>query len=572
MKILKNYILAAIIAFGSSFVSNGLSLVQAQDTGFLVIAPDRGFMGNQEIRDLHNNFSENYTTSLAFITPEETDRFLQEGIAALEEEGVQGIVVLPLFLSDGHPMYKLAEKRLSSGKLTKMPLVFAETMHRNYLAAEILADRIRELTRNSKEEALVLVATGASDAEEKEAIKADVQHVLDMNHGYFNFSKETIVVVGDVGDEPDNALNELEETLSSIQEKRLTPVVVPFGFTSKPDGMMAFSSRIHSTINKYAALYDGKDLTPHETVELWLAKQANSYLPVTKENLGVIFMPHGSDYNWNRTMMDAISGLYDEYKIEHAFSMGDAELIERATRKLEKRGATAITVLRIFSLESSFKNSIEYTLGLRESMGHGGMMMRGMAAPERVVSGSEFYTTGGLEDSPLFAEALLDRAIGLSENPEKETVILVGHGTRTEEGNSQWMKNLESITAQMKKTAKEKGYNFRDFKFENWREDWPDLREQRIANVRKMVVEAEDNGGTAIVVPARTTRGGHAEQWLGDLEFRHNGEGFAPHPLFAEWVEGLIRESMDYFNSAEKVPSNTTPSGSSKPGHSHHSN
>ncbi|WP_428235966.1 sirohydrochlorin chelatase [Gracilimonas sp.] len=570
MKNLKKCILVLFVAMGSSLLGDGFSI--AQDTGFLVIAPDRGFMGNQEIRDLHNNFSENYTTSLAFITPEETDRFLQEGIDALEEEGVNELVVLPLFLSDDHPMYKMAERRLSSGELTKMPVEFCETMHRNYLTAEILEDRIIELTQNSKEEALVLVATGASNDEEKEAIKADVQRVLDMNDGYFNFNSESIVVFGDDGGRSDAALGELEQTLSSIQEKGLTPIVVPFDFTSKLDGMMAFSSRIRSTVHKRGALYNGKDITPHETVELWLAKQANSYLPVTKENLGIIFMPHGSDYNWNRTMMDAISALYNEYKIEHAFSMGDAELIERATRKLEKRGATAIMVLRIFSLESSFKNSIEYTLGLRESMGHGGMMMHGMGTPERVVSGSEFYTTGGLEDSPLFAEALLDRAIGLSENPEKETVILVGHGTRTEEGNSRWLKNLESITAHMEKTAKEKGYNFRDFKFENWREDWPELREERIANVRNMVVKAGENGGTAIVVPARTTKGGHAERWLGDLEFRHNGKGFAPHPLFVEWVEGLIQESMDYFNSAEEVPTDMTTSRGSKSGHTHHSN
>ena len=179
-------------------------------------------------------------------------------------------------------------------------------------------------------------------------------------------------------------------------------------------------------------------------------------------------------------------------------------------------------------------------------------MMHGMGGPpQRVISSSEFYTTGGLEDSPLFAEALLDRAINLSDNPEKETVILVGHGTRTEEGNNRWMNNLESITEHMEKTAQEKGYNFRDFKFENWREDWPDLRDERIASVREMVQTASEDGGTAIVIPARTTKGGHAQRWLSDLEFKHDGEGFAPHPLFTEWVESLIQESMDHFNDGK---------------------
>jgi len=528
---------------------------QQSNTGFLVIAPDRGFMGNQEIRDIHQSFSEDYRSSLAFITPEETDRFLSEGIEKLNAKEVSELVVIPMFLSSHHPLYKLAEGRLVNNNLTDLPIEIAGTMRESYLTAEILADRINELSKNSAEESLVLVAAGASNQAERDGIRSDVENVLHMNHGRFGFNSESIVVFGDDGGRSETAQYELDKTLAGIRSEGFTPVVIPFDLTQKLDGMMAFSSRIRSTVMDHGALYNGKDITPHEYAGLWLEKQANSYLPVTKENLGVVFMPHGSSYNWNRTMMDAIDELHEDYLIEHAFSMGDATLIDRAVEKLEARGATAVTVLRIFSLETSFKESIEYTIGLRDQMGHSGMMHAMSGPPKRVVSSSEFYTTGGLEDSPLFAEALLDRAIGLSENPKDETVILVGHGTRTEEGNNRWMENLETITEHMEKTAAEKGYSFRDFKFENWREDWPDLRDERIASVRDMVQTASEDGGTAIVIPARTTKGGHAQRWLSDLEFKHNGEGFAPHPLFVEWVEGLIKESLDYFNDGEDVSS-----------------
>jgi hypothetical protein len=132
------------------------------------------------------------------------------------------------------------------------------------------------------------------------------------------------------------------------------------------------------------------------------------------------------------------------------------------------------------------------------------------------------------------------------------------------------MNNLKTITAHMEKTAEEMGYNFRDFKFENWREDWPDLRDKHINNVREMVKTASEDGGTAIVVPARTTKGGHAQRWLSDLEFKHNGEGFAPHPLFVEWVESLIEESMDYFNEGQDVPSQYTDSAMQNEPQHHH--
>lgn len=539
----------------SVFLFAASAWAQQSETGFLVIAPDRGFMGNQEVRDIHTTFSESYLSSLAFISSEETDRFLNEGIEELTGKGVGEIVVLPLFLSEHHPHYKLAEERLTDAGLTNLPLEFAGTMSESYLTAEILIDRISELSENPAEESLVIVATGASNQDEMDGINADVERVLHMNHGFFDFNSESVIVFDDGGGRSEESQERLSEKLTSIQEDGLKPLVVTFDLTPKLDGMMAFGSWIRPLIRNHGAVYNGKDITPHENVGLWLAKQANSYLPVTKENLGVIFMPHGSNYNWNRTMMDAIDELHDDYMIEHAFSMGDAKLVDRAVEKLEARGATAITVLRIFSLESSFKNSIEYTLGLRNQMGHGGMMHMMSGPPQRVVSSSEFYTTGGLEDSPLFAEALLDRAISLSENPEKETVVLVGHGTRTEEGNNRWMNNLETITAHMEKTAQEMGYNFRDFKFENWREDWPDLRDKHISNVREMVKTASEDEGTAIVVPARTTKGGHAQRWLSDLEFRHDGEGFAPHPLFVEWVEGLIQESLNHFNADNDISS-----------------
>ncbi|HBQ61650.1 MAG TPA: hypothetical protein DD671_19090, partial [Balneolaceae bacterium] len=295
MNFLKNNIRILLLMMLFPFL--GVNSSMAQETGFLVISPDRGFMGNQEVRDLHASFSENYTTSLSIITPEETDRFLKEGIQSLEEQGADELVVLPLFVSDDHPLYKLALERLSDKKFTKLPVEFASTMNNSFLTAEILVDRINELSQDSKNEALVVVAAGASNEEEKKAIKADVEQILHMNHGFFSFESEEVVVFGDADGRSADAQKKLQETLAVIQEKGLTPVVIPFGFTSKLDGMMAFSSRIRSIVLKDGTFYNGKDITPHETVELWLARQANSYLPVSKENLGVIFMPHGSDYN-----------------------------------------------------------------------------------------------------------------------------------------------------------------------------------------------------------------------------------------------------------------------------------
>lgn len=525
------------------------------DTGFLVIAPDRGFMGNQEIRDIHESFSERYTSSLVFITEEHTGRFLKEGIETLMEKGVKELAVLPLFLSDDHPLYKHALHTLKNGDLSPLPMKISETMSQSYLVAEIFYERVQQLSNRPQEEALILLASGASDEDERIGIKEDLKQLMSLNYGRYHFADEVVLVFDDSGGRSQTDRQRLKEKLEAVTSKDLHPVVIPFDFTQKLDGMMSFAARLGSVVNEYDAAFNGADLTPHTNIELWLEKQANSFLVVTKENIGVVFMPHGSNYNWNRTMMDAIEEMHDEYMIEHAFSMADPHLIENAVRKLEKRGARAIVVVRVFSLESSFREGTEYVLGLRDHLGHGGHGHGGNAAPpKRIQSGSLFYTVGGLEASPLFADALLDRALELSKEPKKETIILIGHGTRSEEANGHWENNLNKLAERMQATAQREGHSFRDIQYGTWREDWPELRKAAIENIRGMVQKASENDGTAIVIPARTTQGGHAQRWLSDLEFVHNGKGFAPHPLFVEWVEEQIDKALNHFNSRDSQP------------------
>ena len=225
---------------GLMFVTSAKA--QQNETGFLVIAPDRGFMGNQEIRDIHQSFSETYLSSLAFITPEETDRFLNEGIKKLTGEGVSELVVIPMFLSDHHPLYKLAKERLMNSNLTDLQVKFKETMSESYLTAEILADRISEVSVNPVEESLVVVATGASNLDEMDSIRADVERILHMNHGRFSFNSKSVVVFDDQGGRSEESQKRLSDILSTIRDEGLKPVVVTFDLTPKLDGMMAFGS------------------------------------------------------------------------------------------------------------------------------------------------------------------------------------------------------------------------------------------------------------------------------------------------------------------------------------------
>ncbi len=56
-----------------------------------------------------------------------------------------------------------------------------------------------------------------------------------------------------------------------------------------------------------------------------------------------------------------------------------------------------------------------------------------------------------------------------------------------------------------------------------------------------MIEEASRDGGTAILVPERTTGQGHADDLLEGMSYRY-ATGFAPHPNFLKWVEGQIEK------------------------------
>jgi hypothetical protein len=247
-------------------------------------------------------------------------------------------------------------------------------------------------------------------------------------------------------------------------------------------------------------------------------------------------------------MIEAIEPLKSRYKIEPAFGMGDPLLIERAVRKLERQGVRAIAVIRAYSLQESFRDMIEYALGLKFRFGHVHSHGAHSMIPTRIRSGSALCTMGGVEDSPLFAEVLLERALVLSQNPKQETVFLLAHGSGDEQENEHWLRNLASLAQQVQNLAKRRQAFFRDVRFATWREDWPDLLEISAKKIRLEIQRAAQEG-RAIVLPARIGPGGPEKQLLKGIDYVYTGEGFAPHPKFTAWVESQIQAALSKLNS-----------------------
>lgn len=522
------------------------------EIGFLIAAPDRGFMGNEEIRDHFDAFAKQHNASLLHVTDQRTKGNLQTALTHLQSQGAKKIVVLPLFYSENEASFQTLKSAFQ--EVPNLPIVWAKNFGRSYFAVEELSDRLRavSLTQLTQRPQLIVIGTGASDQVQLKKVQADVQKIAEHAAAGLGYTQVQTII----WPEPRSAQEtEMQKQAQAALRAAGDAVVAQVHLGKKLDSMMAFSNALKRLVPASAHFMDEPNLS--SLVLTWMQREANRHLPLAANQVGVVIAAHGSDWHWNETMRNSVRSLEKTYQVEYAFSMADAPVIARAVQRLDQRGARAIVIVRIFGMQSSFQNEIEHLIGQdveasgvvashanhHGDHGHGG----GGAPVTRLRSPAVLSSAGGLDDHPLFARALLDRAQSLSRDPKRETIILTAHGTGSDAANAQWIKQLETIANIMRMNG---GNAFREIRVATWREDWPDKRAPWVDKVRGWVKEASRDG-EVIVIPARTTGTGPEASLLSGLPVRI-GSGFAPHPLFTQWVEQQITLALQQRTLAPK--------------------
>lgn len=559
-------VLLAVTSIKSGFAEESLSR-KDRLTGFLVVAADRGFVGNEEIIDEFQLFAKGRNASLIFVTDSRTQNYLGTGVDQLLNKGAERIVVMPLFISAADPRNILARQLLEHGKVA-VPVSYVRPYGESVFAVEDLADKFRTI-RQPSDTSLIVMGYGAVDNDSEQKMLTDWRRIVEKAAAGFGFSSIKVLIGHDKKDEDaEKDTAGLKQAMADAAGSGVNTVVVPFHLGPRFDSMMSFDAKLKWLLPHGVQLIgDGnsdthaaddransnKDATAiSRGLATWLQREANRSQPLAAEDTGVVFLSHGADFNWNETMREAVLPLMKRYKIEFAFSMADQSTIERAIRKLEQRGAKAAIIVRVFAMEDSFRKPVERMAGLdiegaaQDAVGvhaaHG--HDHGHGAPTvpvpRIRTSLPIQTVGGLGSSPLFATALLDRALALSKNPARETIILVAHGSGSDHQNRQWKKALEEIAEHMRNGQ---GDKFQAIKVATWREDWPDKRAPWIEKVRNMVGDAKKEGGQAIVIPARTTGQGMEKMFLAGLDYEL-GSGFAPHPMFVQWVDENVKAGL----------------------------
>lgn len=553
------YLLMFALLAGSAHAAE---LKPADQTGFLIVAADRGFVGNEEIRDAFASFSANHPAALVFVTDERTRQTLQSGLASLHQQNIGRIVVLPLFISAAEPRYQLIRTLVTEENQT-IPVTFTKPYGESYFAVEALATRLRGMQHTAQQHLLV-VGYGAQNDTHRRAMYDDWMRIVKQASQGVSFRSinSLILLEAQKDEEPESYGNKTKQQLATALSSLGTAAknnknqVIAFALGPKYDSMMSLESRLERLLPENAAL-NHFEIEPQH-LAMWMEREASRNLPLAEEDTGVILFAHGSDFHWNENLRVAVEPLMKRYKIEFAFSMADPYTIERALHKLEQRGAKAAIVVSAFASRSSYRNEIGYLAGLDienqddhihdNNSGHGshGGHAKSSTPVPRILTSLPVIWTGGYEDNPLFASALFDRVLALSKDPARETVILTAHGTQDDRKNDEWLEKLNSIASQMHDQG---GQKFKAFKVATWREDWPDKRAPWVKKVRAMVTEASKQGDRVIVIPARTTSVGPEKRFLAGLEFEL-GEGFAPHPLFTQWVDEQIRQGINLHKEA----------------------
>ncbi len=531
-----------------------LTLAVANDTatpGFIVIAPDRGYEGNEEIRQAYQGFQKGFESVLVFISlsadDEETVRTrLKEGVTLLRNKGAGEVVVLPMLLSDGDPHLRKAKALL--GEVPNLRI--APAMGDHYLLAQILEERARELSQAPAKERFLVVGAGATSHEEAQEIRSVLDRLIaEVKHSMPFQETHSVVLYNSAG--PEKVVREgnqkAQESLKSLAaDKNLRTIVVPFHLGYKHTASMQTARTLEKMLKDLPVRLSEKEILPHSNVALWLRRRANQFVPPRREEMGIVVMIHGAGEYMNEALTAFVTPLSQRYNVEVAFGMADVETLQKAVETVEARGARRILIFRLYNLSLNLRDEMEYLVGQSQppEVHHG----HGHSLPRRLTSGAILYTAGGHDSDPLISQVFLERTLEVSQDPQRETVILLAHGEGDDSKNNYW---LEQLTVQANFIQERAPKKFKAVVGATVREDWPDKREAAVAKVRSLIAEGSRDGGRVLVISARFVGAGSYRRMLDGLPYTLNAKGLAGHPNVTQWIEKQIEKWIEQTLRAE---------------------
>lgn len=537
------------------------ALVAAPDAmaglGVLVVAKDRGAVGNGELAAAVADLDPDYPAELLLIGPDGQGvehgytAYIGKAERALRVRGVDEIVAIPLFVSPDDRLLHLFRGRIEAA-MAPVAVRWTPALGESYLAREILLDRIHAADRADR---LVLMLSGAGDAASAARIEALGKNLLRDIHPLVHFSDMAVAVTYSGTAPGADTAEAVAASLIGRFAKAGSVLLVPFAIGVKFDPHMSLEAELARTYGS-SGVSIAESVMPHPAVRTWLKRTIDEAVPATDKTIGIVVMPHGATAPYNDGVVAAMPRkIVGRYPTAYAFGMASPFTIEQAVHELEAKGVRHAVFLRLFSMPQHFRDASDYILGLRmepPSHSHGGV-------PERVRTSIRFVTLGGYQKDPLISAILKDRILEVSKDPACESVILLSHGEMSDEAEATARAAVEGNIANIEAML---ATPFRDIRAMSVREDWPEKRAEAVREIRAYI-EAADKDGRAIVISNRLYGSGSYADYLEGLDYTMNGQGLIPHPDFTRWTEKTLEDGIAMLKSGAEGDKRVEVTGNS---------
>jgi sirohydrochlorin cobaltochelatase len=256
-----------------------------------------------------------------------------------------------------------------------------------------------------------------------------------------------------------------------------------------------------------------------------------------KSDVAVLVMAHGGSPTWNKTVMKTVKDAQIPYPTKVYFGMGhdrdEVEELQDDVHYLEGKGARTIIVIPLLvSSYSEVHRQYRYLLGADINPGFNTNFFP-------IVHHAEIQFADPLNDDPVTALVLLDRAREISQTPGQETVVLVAHGPNDEADNEKWLQMMYRLAH----TIRDRG-GFKSALCVTVRDDAPtEVRSAAVQELRRQVEAIDRAGGKALILPMLMAPGGIENKVgiaLKGLQYTLNAKVLLPDNRISQWIRSKI--------------------------------
>ncbi|WP_232697559.1 sirohydrochlorin chelatase [Brevibacillus daliensis] len=238
---------------------------------------------------------------------------------------------------------------------------------------------------------------------------------------------------------------------------------------------------------------------------------------------GVMIIGHGSsNAAWVELVDQAVTNLECSVPFTTCFlEMVEGRLIADGIRELEEQGVQKIVAIPLFvAAGSTHIDEIAYMLGASEH--------KLDEKWKRLSHEAKIAFCPPMEDHPLIIDILEERIKELSVDPEKEVLLVIGHGADEGDNYQKWEELLSSVTNKLNQ------------RFGFVHAGYGTLHPN---NLRERALSASKQG-TTIVIPLFLSEGYFTNKVipakLEGLDYVYSGKTYLPHPYVSRWLQQVI--------------------------------